>query len=160
MRRSVSIAKAHNYRGSHPAHIALRSDGRAGAQAAHAQTPSPCTNGIVMPDPEDNPGFVADCEALWEIREALDLETIAPRYNWSADRPLRRWFNVSIGPNSTRVYRLGLLGEDIRGEIPPAIGGLAGLLDLEFALNQMSGEVPKEIGNLALLERLSITKTG
>ena len=31
----------------------------------------PCANGVAVPNPQDNPGLVADCSALLEVKDAI-----------------------------------------------------------------------------------------
>ena len=47
-------------------------------------------------------------------------------------------------------------GNQLSGEIPPALGNLTGLKSLALQRNQLSGEIPPALGNLTNLERLSL----
>ena len=47
-------------------------------------------------------------------------------------------------------------GNELSGEIPPGIGGLAGLFKLDIGGNGLSGELPPELGGLANLETLHL----
>ena len=46
-------------------------DGSQVATAADVAQASTCANGIVVPDPANNPGLVSDCEALLAGRDTL-----------------------------------------------------------------------------------------
>ena len=50
-----------------------------------------CDDGAAVPDPENNPGLVADCEALLAARDELAGNG---RLNWSAGRALARWEGI------------------------------------------------------------------
>ena len=53
-----------------------------------------------------------------------------------------------------RAIKLDLRGNQLRGEIPPELGNLASLIWLDLRENQLTGEIPPELGNLANLTRL------
>ena len=52
------------------------------------------------------------------------------------------------------TVHLDLTGQNIYGEIPPAIGDLINLVYLDLAANNLSGSIPTEIGNLINLNYL------
>ncbi len=107
-----------------------------------------CSNGIAVPNPTDNPGFVSDCAALLAARDTLDIKNL----NWRADHSIsRRWSGVFIENN--RVSRL--VGIRMYGEIPPQLGNLVNLQSLSLG-GQLTGEIPSELGNLANLDRLDL----
>ena len=53
---------------------------------------------------------------------------------------------------------MDLTGQNIYGEIPPAIGDLTYLIYLNLAANNLSGSIPPEIGNLVNLNYLYLQK--
>ena len=68
--------------------------------------------------------------------------------------PIGEWFGVTTDDNG-RVTELRLGDNQLSGEIPPELGNpvyLAEMLDLGG--NQLSGEIPPELGNLAKLQLL------
>ena len=100
--------------------------------------------------PADSP---EDRVVLVELHQAaggVDWENSA---NWLSDRPVREWHGVTTDANG-RVTNLLLGGNQLSGEIPAELGSLAMLERLWLHDNQLSGEIPPELGNLANLERL------
>ena len=54
---------------------------------------SMCAEGYVVPNPEDNPGLVQDCETLLVMRDKLAGDTFL---SWSADTPIEEWEALHI----------------------------------------------------------------
>ena len=74
--------------------------------------------------------------------------------NWLTDAPLDAWDGV-VTDSSGRVQALDLRNNHLRGELPPELGNLANLQELDLDWNWgLTGEIPAELGNLANLERL------
>jgi len=53
---------------------------------------------------------------------------------------------------------IDLSSNNLTGEIPKEIGYLAGLVCLNLSRNYLSGEIPLEIGNLSSLESLDLSR--
>ena len=65
--------------------------------------------------------------------------------NWNNDRTsLDSWHGVTLN-QSGRVSRLRLVGNKLLGSIPPAIGALTALEELNLGVNQIGGNIPIEI---------------
>ena len=73
--------------------------------------------------------------------------------NWLSDRPIGEWHGVTTNSNG-RVVELGLLRNQLTGEIPPELGGLSNLTELFLHGNQLTGEIPPELGGLSNLKVL------
>ena len=94
-----------------------------------------------------------------------DREALVALYNatdgWGfytgllSDVPLGEWPGVSTDAAS-RVRSLSLYGLELSGEIPPELGDLGALEELNLDKNQLSGGIPPELGNLANLEELTL----
>ena len=56
-----------------------------------------------------------------------------------------------------RVIQLDLRDNQLRGEIPPELGGLSNLTGLVLGANQLTGEIPPELGRLSNLTRLRLS---
>ena len=120
-----------------------------------------CSNGIAVPNPQANPGLVADCAALLQARDTLtgggDL------LNWHADRAITDWKGITIGGSPRRVialqYSVNPKVDDrwrLTGTIPPELGALTRLQHLNLDFNHLSGPIPPELGALANLESLRL----
>ena len=76
--------------------------------------------------------------------------------NWLTGAPLNQWHGVSTDGNG-HVVALNLRWNELRGEIPPELGDLANLAELNLSRNQLSGEIPPELGKLADLTTIYLS---
>jgi len=93
-----------------------------------------------------------EVETLMEIKRHWNLNN-----NWSRDLHLRDWDEIEVHEDSEEkfiVKFLNLSYEGLTGEIPKEIGNLRNLEYLRLDNNQLTGEIPKEIGNLTNLNLL------
>lgn len=67
------------------------------------------------------------------------------------------WYGVTTDPDNTRVIILGLQLNNLSGSIPPEIGDLGSLQMLYLGGNHIGGSIPAEIGNLDDLWHLEIS---
>ena len=101
-------------------------------------------------------GTVAtDRAALVALYNATDGANWTNNTNWLSNEALSEWFGVSTDVNG-RVTRLYLHDNELSGEIPVELGGLASLQELFLFRNGLSGEIPEELGNLTSLTRLHL----
>ena len=73
--------------------------------------------------------------------------------NWLSNEALSEWHGVTTDANG-RVTGLILHSNQLSGEIPAELGDLTNLQKLYLNQNQLSGEIPAELGNLANLQEL------
>jgi Leucine-rich repeat (LRR) protein len=99
-----------------------------------------------------------------EILEIFYYATNCPNWhkntNWLTDKPLSEWYGIEIHENSNSkfiVKRIKFFLNNLTGEIPKEIGKLINLYNLCLDFNQLSGEIPKEICKLNNLQSLSLT---
>ena len=59
--------------------------------------------------------------------------------------------------NLSNLTGLYLEGNQLTGEIPPELGGLPNLRELGLSGNQLTGEIPPELGGLSNLRELTLT---
>ncbi len=120
-----------------------------------------CRNGVVVPEPQDYPGLVADCAALLGALNQWEDSGL----NWSAERPIRRWEGVFLSQDPLPSYlrstsselRVTLLrlNSNYLEVLPPEIGQLAKLEYLDFSRNELK-TIPPEIGQLIQLKSLDL----
>ena len=115
-----------------------------------------CSAGVVVPEPQDNPGLVRDCEVLLEIRDGLAGRA---SLNWSADVPILEWEGVEVEGTPARVKVLVLSKRGLTGTISPRIGELTELTRIILSSgygsstpNILTGPISPELGNLTNLE--------
>ena len=75
--------------------------------------------------------------------------------NWLSFEPIGEWYGVTTDDDG-RVIGLYLNDNQLSGEIPPELGNLANVSKLYLYLNELSGEIPPELGNLANLTQLRL----
>ena len=101
----------------------------------------------------DNPGLRRDCAALLAARDVL---AGGAALNWKASTPLASWTGVTLIEAPARVGDLDLVGMDLRGRIPPELGGLSVLRVLRLSGNRLTGPIPPELGGLVHLRVLAL----
>ena len=118
-------------------------------------TPPPwelCTNGIVVPEPQDNLDLVSSCKLLLYVHDSLDRFGFL---NWSTDTPISDWEGVAV--NRGVVTELDLRYKFLVGTIPPHLAYLIDLEGLYLSYNALNGTIPPELGRLPYLENLSLS---
>ncbi len=111
----------------------------------------PQKSGILNCDEE----VVVDRHALISFYTSTNGQNWRYNWNWLSDRPLGDWHGVSVD-SEERVVKLELFDNNLKGSIPPAIGGLEKLTTLELALNSLEGVIPADLGLLTNLEYLNL----
>ena len=113
-----------------------------------------CDGGTAVPDPENNPGLVADCKVLLEIRDELGG---TPYWlNWAAGLAITSWQGIRVSGLPSRVTVLRLHGTELTGTIPSELGQLLQLRSLSLHDNQLTGVIPSELGQLTKLSGLGL----
>lgn len=70
-----------------------------------------CSNGIAVPDPQDNPGLVADCVTLLRSGDTLAGPALL---NWNTSLPIEQWWNVTVV--NSRITRWFFLNRRLQFE--------------------------------------------
>ncbi|KAG6481302.1 hypothetical protein ZIOFF_057898 [Zingiber officinale] len=65
--------------------------------------------------------------------------------------------NLHYPYKSDLTTSLDFSGNNLTGEIPPEIGRLTGLHNLNLSRNHLSGKIPQELGEITLLESLDLS---
>ena len=76
--------------------------------------------------------------------------------NWLSNAPIGAWHGVTTDSDG-RVTHLDLRTNQLTGEIPAELGNLTNLTHLYLSGNQLTGEIPAELGNLTNLIRLHLS---
>ena len=95
--------------------------------------------------------------ALIALYNATDGANWKNNTNWLSEAPTGEWHGVtadSIG----RVTELNLQGNELSGEIPPELGSLVRLRNLYLSRNQLRGPIPAELGGLSNLLSLDLSR--
>ena len=96
-----------------------------------------------------------DRQILTSLYDATGGPEWSNRENWLTNRPLEEWHGVTVDTNG-RVTRLDLRNNDLTGEIPPELGALASLEHVLFGRNELRGRIPAEFGSLVKLRTLDL----
>ena len=148
--------------GNLPYLIELRFDGNQLTTEGAEPSPTPRTTAAPTPaataapkatPPMAQTSLETDREALVALYNATGGPDWSSNNNWLSDVPISEWEGVTTDDNG-RVTRLGLPRNQLSGEIPSELGNLANLRTLILSRNQLSGEIPSELGNLANLTEL------
>ena len=147
------------------------------ATVSGTPTEGECSTEGAVPDPANNPGQAADCEALLEVSDALSGDG---DLDWESSDPVSGWDGTEVDPMTGRITRLDLDGEGqpgvapsgpvgltrqqtgtnlqdpLTGEIPAALGSLTELEYLSLAHNQLTGQIPRELARLTELQALRL----
>lgn len=106
-----------------------------------------------------SPEFEAERAALMAIFNALDGPNWESHGYWGTEAPVTRWPKVMCDENG-HVVSLNLNDPGIKGSLPPEIGNLPYLTDLNmggpYVDCHFTGSLPEEIGNLTNLKRLQM----
>ena len=97
----------------------------------------------------------SDRAALVALYNATGGENWLNSDGWLGSQPIGQWRGVTTDDNG-RVTRLNLRDNQLSGEIPAELGDLSNLIDLYFFGNGLSGEIPGELGNLSNLTHLDL----
>ena len=133
--------------------------------ASPARTPTTPGSGDA-PTATDAPGPTATTAPPAASGSAeTDREALAALYNatgggrswskWLSDAPLSEWDGVKTDDDG-RVIELDLSYNDLSGEIPAELGSLSNLTELGLHGNNLSGEIPAELGSLSNLQFLKL----
>ena len=97
-----------------------------------------------------------DQDVLVALYSATGGPSWSHRDGWLDDGiPLGQWYGVETDRDG-RVVSLVLDENQLAGAIPREVGDLAALERLELHKNQLIGTIPREIGNLGALKRLGL----
>ncbi len=110
-----------------------------------------CDAGGPISNPVDNPGLVADCEALLAAMASLGASGTV---NWSIDTLMSNWQYVTIEGTPQRVTKVELASLGLGGRVPSTLRQLSGLITLDLSDNELAQGIPHQLGELGNLQEL------
>ena len=93
--------------------------------------------------------------ALHALYNATDGANWTNSGNWLSDAPLSDWHGIKTDDDG-RITEIYLIGNNLSGQIPAALGKLSHLEGLYLARNDLSGSIPTELGDLISLRTLML----
>jgi Leucine-rich repeat (LRR) protein/glucose/arabinose dehydrogenase len=111
--------------------------------------------GVATPAPTTPTAAVVlgDREVLVALYNATGGENWKNSGKWLSSAPIGEWQGVTVDAGG-RVTELRLNRNQLSGEIPPELGYLTNLNWLYLQDNTLSGKIPAELGNLTNLKEL------
>lgn len=95
-----------------------------------------------------------ECEALIAFYNATNGDSWINNAGWNEDENPCTWFGV--GCMEGYVSQITLVNNNLSGELPSELGNLPMLKHLVLNQNQLTGTIPSEIGNLTQMQQLSL----
>ena len=114
--------------------------------------------GTVPPPPPPPPVTSTDRDVLIAFYNATDGPHWTNNTNWLTDGPIGTWYGVEVN-ESGRVTVLSLYQNNLNGTIPREVGQLQLLETLNLSANPLSGGIPSEIEELVNLVDLWLSGT-
>ena len=94
-------------------------------------------------------------EALVALYNATDGGNWTNNTNWLTDNDISTWHGVNVSDGS--VTYLSLRTNNLTGELPVELGNLTELTHLDLNYNRLSSSIPVELGNLTNLTLLKFS---
>lgn len=102
------------------------------------------------------PANIRDSLALCEIYKSTNGKNWNDNTNWLSKKPVSTWWGVGTNPVTQTVTFLGPLANNLTGQIPVEIGNLADLQTIDFRYNKLTDTLPASIGNLTSLKSIGL----
>ena len=112
-----------------------------------------CESGIAVPELDEYPWLVSDCESLLAMREVL---AGTGTLDWSAGKPMTEWGGVTVAGARPRVTGLHLAYAGLTGELSGLVGALTQLTELRLEGNALTGMIPSKVARLQNLTHVSL----
>ena len=111
---------------------------------------------VITCNPPSTTPDAGDRAALITLYNATDGANWDDNTNWLSEQPLQYWKGVTINSEG-RVTQLNLYGNQLSGDIPVELGNLVDLEWLFLHNNQLSGDIPATLGRPTYLEVLDLS---
>ncbi|CAL2258133.1 unnamed protein product [Prunus armeniaca] len=99
--------------------------------------------------------ITTDQFALLALKSHITSDPHNILVNWSTTTSVCNWAGVVCGARHLRVASLNLLYMDLTGTIPPYLGNLSFLVELDLRNNNFHGTLPHELSYLCRLKFIS-----
>ncbi len=96
-----------------------------------------------------------DLQAMIALYNATEGPNWSDNTNWLSGEPLGTWHGIDTD-HEGRIWSLWLPENQMSGRLPRELGQLTGLRYLNLFQNQLSGDIPSELGRLENLELLDL----
>jgi len=97
---------------------------------------------------------VQDSLVLVALYNSTDGPNWKNHDNWLTSNPVKTWYGIYSSGDV--LYGLYLSNNQLSGNIPPELGNIISLIQLDLSDNQLSGSIPPALGNLTNLLGLSL----
>ena len=139
---------------------ACGSDAPSTSQRVHGASTSgtaaaPATEGAESESGPPQGSVATDREVLVAFYNAMDGDNWTNNTNWLSEAPLAEWHGVHTNSDG-RVFNVRLTDNQLSGELPSELGSLTYLIILGTKDNQVSGEIPVELANLPYLASIEL----
>ena len=91
---------------------------------------------------------------LMALYNATNGENWTNNTNWGSDKPCSEWNGCFFTDGI--LHSISLNNNNLTGQIPSELGNLSYLEELDLGCNNLTGNIPSELGNLNKLERLHL----
>ncbi|WOL10073.1 hypothetical protein Cni_G18827 [Canna indica] len=111
---------------------------------------------LLLTFPSSSSSNLVEQEALLSLKASIETDPSAPSLSsWNETSDLCQWRGVTCNNSRGRVTTLDLSGLGLTGSVSPSIGNLSQLQFLFLQKNQLSGELPRQLGALLHLQVLN-----
>ena len=93
-------------------------------------------------------------EVLIKIYNSMGGAEWKKNTNWITHPDVSMWKGVKMNHQTGRVNKILLADNNLVGSLPPEIGTLEELIEIDLRINRISGEIPESLCSLKLLEGL------
>ncbi len=101
------------------------------------------------------PVNVSDSLALVDLYNSTGGDNWTNNAGW-LEGPVSVWHGITLDGTGTRIFAIGLSGNNLTGSIPSSIENLTALTSLDLSSNKLTGSIPSSIGNLTNLEAIAL----
>jgi Leucine-rich repeat (LRR) protein/PKD repeat protein len=95
-----------------------------------------------------------ECEALVALYNSTGGDSWTTNTNWLVTNTPSNWYGVSA--EGGHVFVVSLNYNNLTGNLPPELGNLTTLVVLFLTNNHLTGSIPPELGNLTTLSDLNL----